>query len=115
MIDIPNLVPMIDTGAVAQSMAMKDEKNLIIGTASVKNSVGEVLAQPTMYLCLLLHLFTTEARVIARWEHFQNFAHRSPASLGDSGELWTYNQSFVESASVWDETHERGRQLHMGS
>lgn len=83
MIDIPNLVPMIDTGPVAQSMAMKDEKNLVIEPASVKTLGEDGLAQPTMYLCLLLHLFTTDAGVIVNKQNFQHLAYRSPGSLGD--------------------------------
>ena len=84
---MPNLVPMIDTGAVAQSIAMKDEKNLDSEPGSVKTLDGGALAQPTMYLCLLLHLFTTNSGVIARQQNFQNLAHRSPVFRGDLGEL----------------------------
>lgn len=87
MTDIPNLVPRIDTGAVAQSMAMEAEKNLIIGTMSVKTSDRGALAQPTMYLCLLLHLFTTDARVIMSRKNLKYSAYRSPSSPGNSGEL----------------------------
>jgi hypothetical protein len=53
----------MDTGAVAQSMAIKDEKNLNVGMVSVEAFERSAFAEPTMYLCLLLHLFTTEVRV----------------------------------------------------
>ena len=66
--DIPNLVPRIDTGIMAQIIATKVEKNFTVRTVSAKASERETRArtQLTMYLCLLLHLFTTNARVNMR-------------------------------------------------
>ena len=54
---------MMDTGAVVQIIAMKDEKNLNVGMVSVEALEGSAFVKPTMYLCLLLHLFTTNVRV----------------------------------------------------
>jgi len=50
-------------------MAAKDEKNLNVETISVEaQGLGKsVRSEPTMYLCLLLHLFTTGVRVNKCW------------------------------------------------
>jgi len=65
--DIANLVPIMDTGVVAQSMAMKAEKNLNVGMVSVEPFEGNASAGLAMYLCLLLHLFTTDMRINLCW------------------------------------------------
>ena len=85
--DMAYLVPNIDTGAVAQSMAVKAVKNLSAGMVSVKTSEVNTSTEPTMYLCLLLHLFMTDATVKSALTDLHSSAYRSPRSRGDSGAL----------------------------
>ena len=114
-IDIANLVPIMDTGAVAQSMAMKDEKNLNVGMVSVEGVERSTFTERTMYLCLLLHLFTTDARV----NLYQLTCNLPLTNLQRPEEIQEHLKYVINPPHgvciVSSRTHERDRQFHMGS
>lgn len=94
-------------------MAMKAEKNLIVGTISVEGFEGITSAGLTMYLCLLLHLFTTDAGVnLRRWICTLSLTNLQRPKEVQEHFGYVINLH-VESSFASDSTHERDRRYRM--